>query len=63
MSDELSNRRFRLKNSNVSKSKIWNSEKEARSRVIEKKPPMAVISSGTDMDAQGAIKWKLQEKY
>jgi hypothetical protein len=34
---------------------------EARIRVIEKKPPMAAISLGTDVDAPRDEKWKLQE--
>ena len=37
--------------------------KEARSRVIEKKPPMAAISLGTDVDAPWGEKMETSGKY
>ena len=38
------------------------SEKEARSRAIEKKPPMAAISLGTDVDAPRGEKMETSGK-
>ena len=38
-------------------------EMEARSRVTEKKPPMAIISLGTDVDAPRGEKMETSGKY
>jgi hypothetical protein len=38
-------------------------QKEARSRVIEKIPPMAPISLGTDVDAPRVEKLETSRKY
>jgi hypothetical protein len=38
-------------------------EKEARSRIIEKKPPMAAINLGTDVDAPRGEKRETSRKY
>ena len=38
-------------------------EKEARNRIIEKKPPMAAISLGTDVDAPRGEKMETSRKY
>jgi len=38
-------------------------EKKARSRVIEKKPPMAAINLGTDVDGGEKIETSRKDKY
>jgi hypothetical protein len=39
------------------------SQKEAKSRVVEKKPPMTVINLGTDVAAPRGEKIETSEKY